>query len=193
MINSSYIEYLYENPPLGWQIKHPSTYYFFAFEMVDPHWWHDFIKSRYYYTIYAAIAYLTGIIALQRYMRDKPAYDLKKPLFYWNLSLSVFSIVGFARTLPGFVSTLIQPNGFYNSMCIRGDMTLPQGFWALMFAISKFVELGDTVFLLLRKKPLMFIHWFHHLIAMTTIWILSEILKRNFAWNLQQMNYKYCV
>lgn len=34
--------------------------------------------------------------------------------------------------------------------------------WNSVFVISKLVELGDTVFLWLDKKPVKFLHWFHH-------------------------------
>jgi hypothetical protein len=33
------------------------------------------------------------------------------------------------------------------------------GFWALMFVLSKVPELGDTIFIVLRKQPLIFLHW----------------------------------
>ncbi|KAK6042016.1 GNS1/SUR4 family protein [Cooperia oncophora] len=36
------------------------------------------------------------------------------------------------------------------------------GFWGWAFVMSKAPELGDTLFLVLRKKPVIFMHWYHH-------------------------------
>lgn len=40
-------------------------------------------------------------------------------------------------------------------MALQGET----GLWAFLFVLSKIVELGDTAFLVLRKRPIIFLHW----------------------------------
>jgi len=39
-----------------------------------------------------------------------------------------------------------------------------------MFVLSKVPELGDTVFIVLRKQKLIFLHWYHHVTVLVYCW-----------------------
>lgn len=44
------------------------------------------------------------------------------------------------------------------------------GLWVCLFIFSKVPELFDTAFIVLRKKPLMFLHWYHHITVLLICW-----------------------
>merc|ERR1719223_1578915 len=44
------------------------------------------------------------------------------------------------------------------------------GLWLQLFVLSKFPELVDTFFIIIHKKPLIFLHWYHHLTVLLYCW-----------------------
>ncbi|CAG7733460.1 unnamed protein product [Allacma fusca] len=49
-------------------------------------------------------------------------------------------------------------------------MTMSQVFWEFIGTWSKVVELGDTFFVILRKQPLILLHWYHHASVLVYTW-----------------------
>ena len=47
-----------------------------------------------------------------------------------------------------------------------------QGFYAFLFLHSKWAELGDTLFLILRNRPVSLLHWYHHVSVLAFVWLM---------------------
>ncbi|CAG7730023.1 unnamed protein product, partial [Allacma fusca] len=106
----------------------------------------------------------------QKFMKDRPAYKLTLPLFFWNLGLTIFSIICTVRGLPESLFHLWKPDGVYSAVCVARPHNYATSFWFLMFFLSKFLELGDTAFIVLRKQKLIPLHWFHHAATVSICW-----------------------
>ena len=120
--------------------------------------------------VFAVCIYL-GFIFYVPGLLKKPM-QLRRTWAYWNLLLSVFSIIGATRTVPHLVDTL-RTKGFIFSLCAEPEswyLRGKEGVWVSMFIFSKIPELIDTVFLVLQKKPVIFLHWFHHVTVLLYCW-----------------------
>jgi len=105
-------------------------------------------------------------------MKDKQPFDLKAALALWNLFLAVFSFVGALRTVPHLLM-MLQSQGFRYSICQAATVGYgcsASGFWVFLFIYSKYFELIDTVFLVIRKKKVGFLHWYHHCSVLLYCW-----------------------
>lgn len=75
--------------------------------------------------------------------------------------------------MPYLLSTILT-NTFEETVCVSpvasGWGTGPSGFWVMLFIFSKLPELIDTVFIVLRKRPLIFLHWYHHVTVLLFCW-----------------------
>jgi elongation of very long chain fatty acids protein 6 len=119
--------------------------------------------------------YLGFTFGIQSFMEPRVGLDqeLRLPLAIWSLLLSLFSFAGAVRTVPR-VLEIIGKKGVMHLVC--GDTRFewlvedPAGFWTLMFCLSKIPELLDTAFIVLRKKELITLHWYHHFTVMLFCW-----------------------
>lgn len=117
---------------------------------------------------YSAL-YVIFVFGGKYYMEKRPRFDLRPALALWSAILGIFSIFGAIRTIPE-LSYVIYNYGFEFSVCNPSYFDGPTGFWAFMFTISKVYELGDTLFIVLRKQQLIFLHWYHHISTLIYVW-----------------------
>jgi len=137
----------------------------FEFEKNFDHAWFKQAVDEYWLgaTLLACVSYVLVVFGIQRLMTDKPRFELRWLLVAWNGALAIFSITGALRTIPEFVHMLTN-HSVYESICVPSFwMDIVSGFWCSMFCFSKLPEFGDTIFIVLRKQPLIFLHWYHHM------------------------------
>jgi len=137
-----------------------------------PYWLWELMENNDWFPVFAVTVYFFLIKGGQRYFKNKPAWDLRMLMAVWNLFLAVFSAVGFTRMFPLLVHNLttytLKDNLCESPFHMIGFGT--SGLWIAFFTVSKFFELFDTFFIVVHKKPLLFLHWYHHITVLLNCW-----------------------
>ncbi len=83
-----------------------------------------------------------------------------------------------------------QAEGFHATVCSDASWYAngPSGYWVTLFIYSKIPELLDTIFMVLRGKPVIFLHWFHHVTVLMYCWHAYHVMIGAGVW-FAAMNY----
>eukprot|EP00562_Extubocellulus_spinifer_P029541 CAMPEP_0178719580 /NCGR_PEP_ID=MMETSP0699-20121125/23228_2 /TAXON_ID=265572 /ORGANISM="Extubocellulus spinifer, Strain CCMP396" /LENGTH=303 /DNA_ID=CAMNT_0020369881 /DNA_START=126 /DNA_END=1037 /DNA_ORIENTATION=- len=122
--------------------------------------------------IAACVIYALFIVCGRAYFEGRPALSWRRALALWNFSLSLFSFIGMIRTAPQLLHNLYHMS-LRDNICNNPESQFGSGstgFWVQMFCLSKFPELIDTFFIVIHKKPLIFLHWYHHITVLLYCW-----------------------
>ena len=158
-------------PESGPQLS-PNYSFTFKFEQgFDYHTKRAWMAENWWTSFYWVSAYMVVVFIGQAVMATREPFQLRRALTIWNMSLAIFSIVGTLRTLPEMIHVL-QNFGFQHSVCSPSyvENSRVSGYWTWLFTLSKVPELGDTVFIILRKQNLIFLHWYHHITVLLFTW-----------------------
>ncbi|XP_057706608.1 very long chain fatty acid elongase 6 [Corythoichthys intestinalis] len=140
-------------------------------------------KSFLFSALYAAC-----ILGGRHVMKQREKFELRKPLVLWSLTLAVFSIFGAVRT-GSYMTYILMTKGLKQSVCDQSFYNGPVSkFWAYAFVLSKAPELGDTLFIVLRKQKLIFLHWYHHITVLLYSWYSYKDMVAGGGW-FMTMNY----
>ena len=129
---------------------------------MSKYWWLSFVFSA---------IYLALVLGGHRFMKTRKPFDLRRPLCMWSTALCVFSFFALFR-IKYIAFRMIYVGGIRHALCdpvayigMNGG-----GLWAFLFPFSKLPELGDTAFIVLRKKKLSFLHTYHHITVFIYCW-----------------------
>ncbi|EFA85325.1 steroid isomerase [Heterostelium album PN500] len=123
------------------------------------------------YPAATAITYLVVIYGLNKFMKDRKPMTLKGVSIVHNFNLIVLSLTMMLGVLEAAYRQAQEQGGF-SLLCenkpnaVNGRI----GWWIYVFYVSKYYELFDTVILALKKKPLIFLHVFHHMAMVPVTW-----------------------
>lgn len=106
--------------------------------------------------------------------------------FVWNMFLCIMSIfMFFGVSIPLFRYVFSHGGLFKGSWSVicntnreatyLTESKIPIVFWGLLFAISKYLELFDTVLLILKNpgRKIIFLHWVHHWSVLLITWYIG--------------------
>ncbi|EIM83410.1 elongase of fatty acids ELO [Stereum hirsutum FP-91666 SS1] len=107
------------------------------------------------------VGYLVTIFSIREIMKTRQAKRLQYLFQLHNLLLTSGSAL-LLVLMAEEILPILWKNGLFYAMCNEGAWTERLEFYYMINYYIKFVELIDTVFLALKKKPLAFLHVFHH-------------------------------
>ena len=130
--------------------------------------------------ISAIIIYAAVIFVLPKFL-PKDGFKggfMKTIMFLWNVFLSALSLAMLVGTAIPYYNMLKEYNYDMSELIcerrgiMQPDQGLPHIVWAYVFALSKYLELVDTLFLVLKHptRPIPFLHWFHHMTVLCFTW-----------------------
>ena len=129
----------------------------------------EFSENYYinYILLLLASLYLPSIYYGQLYMKDKE-FKIKHSLFLWNIFMSFASFLGFYLIIVDQIQTdsVYYSKSFCDPPLILGKTQANVQLVCYIFCYTKFLEWIDTFFLVIKKRKIIFLHWFHHLTTM---------------------------
>ena len=142
-----------------------------------PSHWSRWSSNHWEYPLLAVTLYVAMIVLLRRHMDGRPKYEkllglnVNSLVAAWNLFLSVFSAWGLFLCLPR-QAAMVWHYGLRPSVCWHPHWNANQwhGLALMLFIYSKFFELIDTVWLLIKKRPVIFLQPYHHVTVLLYCW-----------------------
>lgn len=131
-----------------------------------------FENNRWIFAAFAML-YIPCVFGGIKLMQKREPFDLKRLLTVWNFLMAAYSAWGSViTTLPVVIFMVTRMSHPVDLVCDFWCFQQPliNQLSVFTFLVSKVFEFIDTAFLVLRKKPVIFLHWYHHVITYLFTW-----------------------
>jgi hypothetical protein len=129
-------------------------------------------------------AYVISVKMIQIYCSSpdyKPPSWLEGVKKVHNISLSIVSLL-MGLTLIYLTAMDGRYASWYDMSCRMTPMEGLYGFAQFVFMVTKVWEWADTYFLILSKKPVIWLHWFHHMTTFTLAAVTHNFPSGGYTW-----------
>jgi len=119
------------------------------------------------------IGYLLVIYLLHKVMNTRPALSLKLLFSVHNLLLTLVSLLLLVLLAENLAPKVMEKGIFWGICSSEVFLDHRLEFYYYVNYLVKYWELLDTVFLVLKRKPLSFLHVYHH--SMTALLCFTQL------------------
>ncbi|TFK77099.1 GNS1/SUR4 membrane protein [Pluteus cervinus] len=134
----------------------------------------------------ALASYLAVIFGVQAVMKNQQPLKLTLLFQIHNVFLSSGSLLLLVLMLEEILP-IVWHRGFLHAICAKEAWTPRMEAYYMINYYFKYLELFDTVFLAFKKKPLAFLHVFHH--SATALLCYSQLHgKTSISWGVISLN-----
>lgn len=111
--------------------------------------------------VVAIVAYYTIVFSGRAVMKSFSPWRLHVLFQIHNLALTLISLALLLLFVEELTPILVR-HGLFYAICSTQSWTQPLLVLYYLNYLTKYFELLDTIFLFLKKKPLTFLHCYHH-------------------------------
>jgi elongation of very long chain fatty acids protein 6 len=195
--------------PVAFQMDNIGFFWFTKDQIESGNWYWKFAPENSIISFYpwnhifpfgSVALYIFLVWALPKIIK-KPVPGIDVMITVWNFILWILSVVmtfGFFHTFYDYYTRVYTPlhahlkyHSFFEFVCAK-YMCYDHHFglfWAYIFALSKYIELFDTVLIVLKhpEKPVDMLHWWHHMSVLLFTWYAS-MWRYGAGWYFMTMN-----
>ena len=126
--------------------------------------------------IFFSIAYLLMVYFGPKFMANRPEFKIKPYIFAYNLYQCLLNIVCVGAMVYEVYSNPIFPAAWGN-VFVPGAPSFRISFLVWVHYNNKYIELLDTVWMVLRKKndQISFLHCYHHVLLIWSWFLVCKI------------------